>query len=93
MNHINREYKKATSMNDEADNFTDSDFKHSEYPLDEILEAEITNTSCIYFGESAWVTHKAHALGTVWYKCELGYEPASYDGVSVWVCEDELEFL
>lgn len=58
-----------------------------------IKEAEVTNTSCVYFGETVWVTHKAYSLDTPWFKCELGYEPAAYDGIQVWLKEDELEFL
>ena len=70
-----------------------SDFKHSEFELDEIVEAEVINTNCVYFGETAWITHKAYSLDTAWYKAELGYEPAAFDGVQVWLKEDEIEFV
>ena len=72
--------------------FKPEDFKHSEYELDEIAEAEVVNTSCVYFGETVYVTHKAYLGDEAWYKGELGYEPAAYDGVSVWFKEDEIEF-
>ena len=78
---------------DNTNTFQLEDFKHSEYTLDEIVEAEVINTNCIYFGETVWVTHKAYSLEVPWYKAELGYEPCEKDGYSVWFKEDEIEFL
>ena len=76
----------------EKEEFQLSDFEHSEYELDQIVEAEVINTSSIYFGETVWVTHKAYSLDKAWYKAELGYEPCEYDNVEVWFKEDEIEF-
>ena len=60
---------------------------------DGIKEAEVTNTSCVYFGETVWVTHKAYAGGDLWYKAELGYYIGDSSDTEVWFKEDELEFV
>ena len=60
---------------------------------DGIKEAEVTNTSCVYFGETVWVTHKAYALDSLWYKAELGYYIGDSSDTEVWFKEDELEFV
>ena len=60
---------------------------------DGIKEAEVTNTSCVYFGETVWVTHKAYAGGDLWYKAELGYYIGESSDTEVWFKEDELEFV
>ena len=60
---------------------------------DGIKEAEVTNTSCVYFGETVWVTHKAYAGGGLWYKAELGYYIGDSSDTEVWFKEDELEFV
>ena len=57
---------------------------------DGIKEAEVTNTSCVYFGETVWVTHKAYAGGDLWYKAELGYYIGDSSDTEVWFREDEL---
>ena len=57
---------------------------------DGIKEAEVTNTSCVYFGETVWVTHKAYAGGDLWYKAELGYSIGESSDTEVWFREDEL---
>lgn len=57
---------------------------------DGIKEAEVTNTSCVYFGETVWVTHKAYAGGDLWYKAELGYYIGESSDTEVWFREDEL---
>lgn len=65
-----------------------------EYELEGgIKEAEVINTSCVYFGETVWVTHKAHALESTWYKAELGYYIGESCDSEVWFKEDELEFV
>lgn len=90
---MNQNYIKPETTQTNNTDFQLSDFKHSEFELDEIVEAEVINTNCVYFGETAWITHKAYSLDTAWYKAELGYEPAAFDGVQVWLKEDEIEFV
>ena len=60
---------------------------------DGIKEAEVTNTSCVYFGETVWVTHKAYSIGSLWYKAELGYYIGDSSDTEVWFREDVLEFV
>lgn len=99
MNTLNRNYKtlsddlnynqedKSTQM------FEPSDFKHSEYELDEVSEAEVINVNCVYFGETVWVTHKAYSSDIPWYKAELGYYIGESSDSQVWFKEDEIEFI
>lgn len=95
---MNNEYQTLGSdMNNtdqtDAKPFQPSDFKHSEYELDSIAEAEVINVNCVYFGETVWVTHKAYALEQPWYKAELGYYIGDSSDTEVWFKEDEIEFV
>ena len=61
---------------------------------EELLEnpyvLEVINPLSDYFGEQFAFTHKVKAIGKIWYKAFLDYNPSEVGDLSVWFQSNEL---